>query len=379
MRQIRLFSAIWFTAMTMVAGAQTVSVKGQMSSWGILNFDDLRHPQLGIRYIPALYGEAGTGSSGLFDGEASVNMYGSTRFSGGSDGCFQNEVKPYRAWIRYSTPQLEVRLGLQKINFGPARMLRPLMWFDMIDPRDPLQLTDGVWGGLVRYYFLNNTNIWAWALVGNEDPKGWEVFGSDGRTPEYGGRIQVPVPAGEAGFSYHHRRVSAEGFAGVVPGLSRGRFMEDRYALDCRLDITIGLWCEAALTRQAAAMPFRTRTMINLGADYTFGLGNGLLVTAEHLAMRTGEDAGKDGEDFHITGASANYPLGLLDAATVMVYRDWESESWYRFFSFQRTYDRWQLFFIAFWNPDQFQIYRTMGDENLFAGRGIQLMAVFNH
>ena len=69
--------------------------------------------------------------------------------------------------MRYSSDQFELRLGLQKINFGSASMLRPLMWFDQMDPRDPLHLTDGVWGLLARYYFLNNANIWLWGLYGN--------------------------------------------------------------------------------------------------------------------------------------------------------------------------------------------------------------------
>ena len=64
--------------------------------------------------------------------------------------------------------------GLQKINFGSAVLLRPLMWFDSLDPRDPLQLTDGVYAVLLRYYFPNNANLWAWALYGNDSPKGWE-------------------------------------------------------------------------------------------------------------------------------------------------------------------------------------------------------------
>ena len=66
--------------------------------------------------------------------------------------------------------KLHIEPGLQKINFGSATMLRPLMWFDQVDPRDPLQLTDGVWGVLGRYYFLNNANIWLWGLYGNKNP-----------------------------------------------------------------------------------------------------------------------------------------------------------------------------------------------------------------
>jgi len=110
--------------------------------------------------------------------------------------------KPYRFWARYSAKQVELRIGLQKINFGSASMLRPLMWFDQVDPRDPLMLTDGVWGILGRYYFLNNANIWLWGLYGNDNRKGWEIFNSQKTIPEFGGRLQIPVPKGESGFSF---------------------------------------------------------------------------------------------------------------------------------------------------------------------------------
>ena len=56
------------------------------------------------------------------------------------------ELKPYRLWFRRSTDKIELRAGLQKITFGSARIFRPLMWFDKLNPTDPLQLTEGVWG-----------------------------------------------------------------------------------------------------------------------------------------------------------------------------------------------------------------------------------------
>ncbi|MCK7489842.1 MAG: ABC transporter ATP-binding protein [Anaerotruncus sp.] len=40
-----------------------------------------------------------------------------------------------------------------------------MMWFDTIDPRDPLQLTDGVYALLLRYYTRGNANFWAWAML----------------------------------------------------------------------------------------------------------------------------------------------------------------------------------------------------------------------
>ena len=112
----------------------------------------------------------------LIDFEASANIYGNAGIHFFDSASADGNISPYRVWGRYSTKQLEVRLGLQKINFGTATMLRALRWFDEVDPRDPLQLTDGVWGGLARYYFLNNTNIWIWVLYGTDRPKGMELM-----------------------------------------------------------------------------------------------------------------------------------------------------------------------------------------------------------
>src|SRR5690606_13236953 len=114
-------------------------------------------------------------------------------------------LSPYRLWGRYSTNQFETRIGLHKINFGSAMMLRPLMWFDQVDPRDPLQLTNGVWAILSRYYFLNNTNIWFWAVHGSDKPRTWEISPSNADLPELGGRVQTPIKFGEAALSYHFR------------------------------------------------------------------------------------------------------------------------------------------------------------------------------
>ncbi len=186
-------------------GQDSLRISGQVSSW--LNFNTGNELPLwgGIRYIPQVNYSVRSESKGLFDTELSFNIYGSGGLHPFDSSSFSGKLKPYRGWIRYSSDQFEIRLGLQKINFGSASMLRPLMWFDQLDPRDPLQLTDGVWGFLGRYYFLNNANIWLWGLYGNNERRGWEVIPVNKRIPEFGGRLQLPVTAGEIAFSYHHR------------------------------------------------------------------------------------------------------------------------------------------------------------------------------
>lgn len=353
--------------------AQQVSASGLVSGWGLVTARRPVRPAAGLRFLPAVHIEKAAGAGTGLDAELSLNVYGTVR-SGEAPG---TGARLYRGWVRYSGPRFEARLGLQKINFGSAVMLRPLMWFDRIDPRDPLQLTAGVKGLLVRGYFLNNANVWAWGLLGNTDPGGWELFGSRRTSPEFGGRIQVPVPAGEAAVTFHHRKADPAAAEPLLPQSAGGAISENRYAVDFRFDITIGFWLEAVLVQQDIDLPLKNRKMVTVGADYTFAAGNGLLVTAEHMLFRASKRVTDAGEGFQFSALSLSYPLNLLDAFTVMVYRDWENRGWYRFARLQRTLDNWRFYAMVFWNPDDFELYPNLSRENLFAGSGAQVMAVY--
>ena len=254
------------------------------------------------------------------------------------------------------------------------------MWFDRIDPRDPLQLTDGVYGLLIRYYFVNNTNIWVWGLYGNDDPRGWEIFTPDDDSLEFGGRLQTPLGNGEVAFTYHYRNI-------VLPRLLNEKVFpnepfeipENRYALDGKWDIGIGIWFEGVLIHQhSRAFPLSWQRMVNLGLDYTFPWGNGLNVVGEHFIYTSADKAFSSGQSFKFSALAVNYPLGLLDSIRGIIYYDWENKDLYNFVSWQRTYDLWSFHVMGFWNPERFQIYQTQAGNNLFAGQGFQIMAVLN-
>lgn len=215
-------------------GAQDLfRYKGQLSAYTHLNSVNEFPWWNGIRYIPQLNVNIPVGESRLIDFEASANIFGNAGTANLNQWESNGRIKPYRLWARYSGNQFEVRAGLQKINFGSATIMRPLMWFDQLDPRDPLQLTDGVWALLGRYYFLNNANIWLWMLYGNNDLKGWEQLVTHRSYPEIGGRMQYPVGSGEAALSYHYRVVS-------------DRIPEHRFGFDARFDYEVGIWIEAS-------------------------------------------------------------------------------------------------------------------------------------
>ncbi|MDH5743341.1 MAG: hypothetical protein OEZ52_07345, partial [Candidatus Aminicenantes bacterium] len=305
--------------------------------------------------------------------------YGTTRFHAVDDIRTDGEIDPYRLWLRFATSQFEARIGLQKISFGSAMLLRPLMWFDRIDPRDPLQLTDGVYGLLFRYYFLNNANVWLWGLLGNDEPKGWEVLASAKDIPEFGGRIQIPLGNGEAAVTYHNRKIEAKGLLQPIE-LGTTQISENKYALDGKWDIGVGIWFEAAMVHQnTQALPYPWQRALNIGLDYTFGLGNGLNVISEHFVMTASQKAWSSGETVKFSALALNYPVSLLDTLMGIIYYDWKNKDIYSFFRWQRTYDRWSFHVMAFWNPERFAIYQAGRDNNLFTGKGFQIMVVYNY
>ena len=376
-----VFALVWFTLHSVAQPDQSVDsllFRGQFSAWSHYNADNRYPVHLGGRYIPQLNHEWRLPERKQLDLEASANINGASHIKKGYEMKGQGQIKPYRGWVRFSSTQFELRAGLQKINFGSASMLRPLMWFDRLDPRDPLQLTEGVWGLLGRYYFLNNANIWLWGLYGNSDAKGWEMVPTRKGVPEFGGRIQLPIPSGEAALTYHHRQADSRQQEGMMPVHSR--IPEHRLGFDARVDVGVGLWAEGAWVKKMRDLgPFTHQQTINVGMDYTFDMGNGLGMTLEHLLAAYDETAFAFDDPNHFSVWSLNYPVGLFDRLFVFFYHDWTNDHLYSFFNWERQYQAVTLHLMAYWNPSQYNLPLQGGSQNFFAGKGIQVMFVFNH
>jgi hypothetical protein len=377
-RVIVLWSIFLATASS--APAMTWGYRGLVAGWLIGKFEKSVNPQFGMRFLPEFSLGQRLSDTYSLDAEFSFNGYGVARFLSGEDTQTEGEIDPYRFWLRLSSSRFEARIGLQKINFGSATLLRPLMWFDSLDPRDPLQLTDGVYGLLLRYYFRNNANIWVWGLYGNDSPKGREAVATAKDTVEYGGRAQVPLLTGELALTYHHRLIDLT--AQPVPFSSpvQERVPENRFGLDGKWDLGVGLWFEGTLTHQESDfLPQPWQRAYTLGLDYTFGWGNGFNVMGEHLRLERSARAFGSGDAFDFSALFLRYPVSIFVDLTAILYYDWDGKEFYRFFSWQRTYDRWRFNIIAFWNPDAFLIFPTQPEANAFAGKGFQLMVVFNY
>lgn len=345
---------------------------GQASMWGMYTPNLSSNFRMGGRYVPQMNFKIPVGDKKGFDFEASANLFGDLGFAPYKEGYNNGKIKPYRVWTRYSSKQMELRIGLQKINFGSATMFRPLMWFDKLDSRDPLQLTDGVYGLLFRYYFPNNTNLWFWGLYGNNETKGWEFFETKKHAPEAGARLQIPVSKGEMALSYHLRKINLN--------IQNQNALENRIGFDMKFNWTVGAWFETSWTTlNCDAGVMTNQLMATWGGDYTFNIGNGLTTTFEQTIHANDKPVLGFNNTVTYSGLSLSYPIGILDELSSMVYYNWENKSLYNFVSLQRKYDHFSIHLMGYWNPKTTSLIQGTNMGEHMSGKGLQLMLVWNY
>ncbi|MDT8316651.1 MAG: hypothetical protein RQ824_01515 [bacterium] len=354
--------------------AEPLELRGELSSW--LSYRDLApdYSLLGLRYIPQVSLAKALSNGRKIDGLVSANI----NFEAPTDRLQINdensETEFYRLWARWSSNQFEARAGLQKINFGPAKILRSLRWFDTIDARDPSGLTDGVKGLLLRYYALDNTNIWLWGLYGNDEIKGLEVAPTDGARPELGGRYQTPMINGEMAISLHHRKIdrdewrSSQAFGLITSNLIDGG--EDRIAIDGFWDVEIGLWFEAVAGRIKVDSNLDLwGEQMTIGADYT--LDSGIHILGEHFVMATGDAWDKTVRGRSTSALSADYGISIMDRINSIITYDWVEHETQGFIGWQRTYDDWRIDLLGFSGPEV--------GSGKFSGDRVELIVTYNH
>ncbi len=260
---------------------QGLQLRGQL--WGGLTVGN--DPAPGREYFEETVGYIPTLSLGRQFGPLSgVDLefayYINAMVDGLGEDTIESYDKLYRLWGRYATPSFELRLGLQKIAFGPGMVLRPLMWFDTLDPRDPTGQTEGVGALRLKWYPWPNLALWGWAIRPDHPDEA-----------SAGGRAEYTFGPGEVALTYHHRKATDLDYAGVslfLPYVYEDR-NEKRFAFDLRLDWTIGLWAETVLARDAEPAfdgDVDELARIMVGGDYTFPWGNGVYIMVEHLWSR---------------------------------------------------------------------------------------------
>ena len=339
------------------------SIKGEATLILDQTWDSDGNPQnqTGLRYIPTWSVVQPQSYKYRLDTEIAGNFSfykypDESRFSLKNNwACF------HRYWIRLTTDRFEARLGLQKITFGSARLFRPLAWFDQLDPRDPQQYTTGVTGLRLRYDFPDNTGVWLWGIF--DENLDFDQISENYMLSEFGGRLSYPIGPGEMGLAYNQRvdylKLRSWGADGVW-------------------DVGIGIWIETALTNYANFIYYDWLSQLTIGTDYTFGVGNGLTVTAEINISDSGDDIFSGENQTNLWGLMASYPVSILDNLSLISFYYPDGDFQYNYVSWQRTYDNWLVQVSAFF---------TTGEELSFIGsamstvgnKGFQLNLIYNH
>jgi hypothetical protein len=374
--------AAFLAVSPIVSSAQAVHVGGMASARGTGQFDNGFEPSLGLRFLPEMTLKTDPKRPAAFDADISANVFGTVSFPPDGASESSGDVKAYRAWLRVSASGFEARAGLQQISFGSATIFRPLMWFDTLDPRDPLQLTEGVYALLLRYDTKSNASFSAWTMYGNDSQRGWDAFPPDDKTPEFGGRAQFPLPRGELGAAYHHRKADIASLLPVsdpVPPAAVAPVPEDRVGVDGKWDLGVGVWFEGALVHQdTPLLPRPYQLTLDAGFDYTFKVGNGLTVLAEQFRFSSSDHAFSGGQSQSLSGLLVRYPLGLLDELTCIFYYDWKAGNGYRFFAWKRTYDALSFNASVFWNPGELSVFPGKATTSSYAGTGFELLLSYH-
>jgi len=119
-RIILLYTGIILLMFSVSVEGQKLHLKlsNQVSSWGTLNTGDPLRTYIGVQYLPTVSIVDSLRNNHKIDTEISANLRGDALFSGSNLDDKNLKIRPYRFWLRYSGPRFELRLGLQKINFG---------------------------------------------------------------------------------------------------------------------------------------------------------------------------------------------------------------------------------------------------------------------
>jgi hypothetical protein len=347
---------------------------GELSLSTTANSTEGENVYIITRYLPAFEIQKSLNSSWDYDLEVRWQLnWGSTLDTlDFSESSFN--MDPYRIALNLQSSHSEYIIGLQKINFGPARILRPLMWFDALDPTDPLELTSGVTGLSATYHYDFGWSSQAWILLA-DDPIGWEVFPDKSGTVETGGRINIPSNQGQIGVSTHFRIADIDTFYSDDLDLYEGRI-----GLDGFWDVGIGLWVESVYKHQELSTePFLEQIQATLGADYTIWVGNGLHLMAEHMVVNTWNSPLIEDQTLQLTTAMLSYSPTMFDQMSLLVLMNWENETPLAYLSWGRTYDNFRFSAGAFYTKLDETQSNTSAFSSDFSGKGIQLTVAYNH
>ena len=220
-------------------------------------------------------------------------------------------VRRYRLNLQYKQSFLNYRVGLQDIYFGVGRYLRPLQWFDTLDPINKRAATQGINGFVVKTSTTDSQEIVGWMLFGNNPVRPSDLSSTKKETIEIGGRFQRSIFNGELGFATHARQIELNG----------SRAAEYRIGSHYQSNTSIPIWVEQAYMSAASKTENQQYIMVMVGSQYMFNidkLGNAVTVLSE-IQYDNKPIASNPAKT--LTGVlQLSYPLSLKDTISYVGY-----------------------------------------------------------
>jgi len=272
------------------------------------------------------------------------------------------ELDLHRCWLRLDRSSWELRAGLQKLNFGPSRLLRVLRWFDTVNPGDPSGYTKGVTGLTLRVTPTPRSTLRGWMLINDN---GTQLLETRRGTVAGGGRLQLPVGRGELALTAHSRLLEESG-------------RENRIALDGSWDLGAGIWFESLLQHNEDPGQAPWSSLTCCGLDYTFNWGNGLHLLSELFIVQSGFDlpGGSDNVSrSHFTAFMADYPLSIFDSLSLLTMLDNESSS-FLMLDWGHLTDYWSLHLQGFLSGN---MNTALAISESTPDNGVRLLVIYNH
>ncbi len=250
--------------------------------------------------------------------------------------------EPYRLWLRYSDEKFETRLGLQKIIFGPSKVLRSLSWFDNVDLTDPTGQIKGVKALLTKWFPSNTISIWAWSILNQTN------------NLSFGIRSELSGSSGEWGLNYHKDQYSNIG-------------------LDYRYDGYVGFWSESSLLLSENI----NQTVSTLGLDYTLPILNGLYLMAELMSSKKNKPINSSDQ---FAAFMVNMPFGINHQVSLISNIKLNDKKKYHFLRINSAYNKFSVNYILSINPKRNDYLPVQMPNSLESfGKTIQIMLIYNY
>jgi hypothetical protein len=113
--------------------------------------------------------------------------------------------------------------------------------------------------------------------------------------------------------------------------------------------------------------------------DYTFGIGNGITLSSEHLFSSTLNRRLTESINLNTSALSINYPLSFYSSLNGFVYNQWENNQQTRVINYQYEFRYFSSYVILYYNPEENQGIQQNEIFTNLTGPGIQLLLVYNH